>query len=96
VKLTPSKCARAINDLLIDHGYPPDRLDGWWSNDVFAYKAGMSPSEGFIRGQHAEVYRRLRKQYKQSAKAVRRLLADPERMADLRARAAEWNWRRGA
>lgn len=37
--LTPSQIAAAINALLIDHGYPPDKVDGWWSGPFL----GQSP-----------------------------------------------------
>lgn len=82
------RVAAAINDLLIKHGYPPDRVDDWW-NSIYPGLDGRTPTQAWLAGEYDLVWRVIDGDYAASQRAAEQLVADPEAMEYLRRKIAE-------
>lgn len=76
------RAAAAIDDLLVKHGYPLDRVDGWW-NSIYPGLGGRTPLQAWRDGDHQLVDHVIRADYARSERAVERLHADPEAMREI-------------
>jgi hypothetical protein len=97
--LTPSETAAAIEALLIDHGYPPDKVKDWWQERL--YSKVMNDQVWMLGETHSRIWRRggpkahafllefVRAGYARSEASMRATLDSPEEMAELRAKIAE-------
>ena len=72
--------AAAIDDLLVEHGYPRDKVDTWW-NSIDPNLGGRTPMQAWRDGDHELVDRVIRDGYARSKRAWERWRSDPEAMA---------------
>lgn len=82
--------------MLIDHGYPPDKVNGWWEERLISQSP---PAEAWMLGEtHSRIWQRggqvflleyLRAGYAASEASLRATLNNPEDLAELRAKVAE-------
>ena len=82
------RAAAAINDLLVQHGYPRDNVDSWW-NSIYPGLDGRSPMQAWRDGDHLLVDRVIRSDYAATERSVAELVADPEAMEQTRRKIAE-------
>ncbi len=91
--LAPRDTAAAINELLVTHGYPRDRVDSWWMDSAYEQLGGLTPLQAWQHGCYRKVWEMLRDAYAASEDAAKRLASDSQhaemierRIADLEAR----------
>jgi hypothetical protein len=80
--------AAAIDELLVKHGYPRDKVDSWW-NSIYPRLGGRTPLQAWNDGEHELVDRVIREDYAASERAVERWRADPEAQEFTRRKIAE-------
>lgn len=73
------RVAAAINELLVQHGYPRDDVDSWW-NSIYPGLGGRTPMQAWRDGDHLLVDRVIRGDYAATEKSVAELVADPDAM----------------
>lgn len=76
-----------INELLVQHGYPADRVDDWWSTPSPRLD-GLTPRQAWAADEQ-EVLRSVEAGYAASEDAARRLRNDATAMASLRRKTEE-------
>jgi hypothetical protein len=79
--LEPGRLVAAIHDLLIGHGYPPDRVTEWWTEGALSALGGRTPRQAWDNHEYQKVYETIRDAYARSEEVGRRLDADPEHTA---------------
>lgn len=80
--------AKQITDLLVGHGYPPDEVDSFWDVALWPFHR-ESVRELWNTGQYRRVFTMLRAAYEVTEEVSRRLNADPEHQALIKARLEE-------
>lgn len=93
--LEPGRIVAAIHDLLIRHGYPPDRVTEWWTEATWSGLDGRTPRQAWDNHEYQKVYETIRDAYAATEEAIRRLDADPEHVARLDKRIADLKKRYG-
>lgn len=93
--LEPGRLAAAINDLLIRHGYPPDKTSSWWTHWGYEALGGRTPAQAWNDHEYQKVYETIRDAYAASEEASRRLDNDPEHQALMHKRIQEQRERYG-
>lgn len=83
-ELHPDRAAAArITALLVEHGYPPDRVEDWWQ-EPRPDLGDRSPMDAWQDGEHEVLLRVVQLDYARSEWAVRRATANDAFMAHLR------------
>ena len=82
------RAAAAIDDLLVKHGYPRDKVDSWW-NSIYPGLGGRTPLQAWRDGNHELVDHVIRADYARSERALEHLQADPQAMKEIDFKIAE-------
>lgn len=92
-ELSPSQIFRQIEDLLIDHGYPPNRVKEWWS---LTNGRALTPDARWRRGEHMALLDDVRAGYEKTERAVKEDPVDFKKLDEAVARASAASRKTGA